>query len=107
MFRQAKRLPMALDQQWEIAGRIVFAALLGAIVGAEREYRGYPAGIRTLALVSLGAAIFAQESPLFGGGDPGRIAAQVVSGIGFLGAGVIVREGATVHGITTAATIWT
>lgn len=92
-------------EQLEIAGRIALAALLGAIIGLEREYRGYPAGVRTMALVAMGAALFAEESFLFGG-DTARITAQIVTGIGFLGAGVIVRQGATVRGITTAATIW-
>lgn len=92
-------------EQLEIAGRIALAALLGAIIGLEREYRGYAAGVRTMALVTMGAALFAEESFLFGG-DTARITAQIVTGIGFIGAGVIVRQGATVRGITTAATIW-
>ncbi|MHB8685067.1 MAG: MgtC/SapB family protein, partial [Dehalococcoidia bacterium] len=74
--------------------------------GLEREYRGYAAGVRTMALVCMGAALFADESGLFGG-DASRVAAQIVSGIGFLGAGLILREGGSVRGITTAATIWT
>ena len=66
--------------------------------------RGYPAGIRTIALVAFGACLFTDISLLMGGND--RVAAQVVTGIGFLGAGVIFREGAGVKGVTTAATIW-
>jgi putative Mg2+ transporter-C (MgtC) family protein len=84
--------------------RLVLAALVGGFVGLERELRGYPAGIRTLALVAIGAALFTQISQLLGGND--RVAAQVVAGIGFIGAGLIFREGYTVRGITTAATIW-
>jgi putative Mg2+ transporter-C (MgtC) family protein len=83
---------------------IVLAGLLGGFIGLERELRGYPAGIRTLALVTLGATLFTDISQLLGGND--RVAAQIVTGIGFLGAGVIFREGLTVRGITTAATIW-
>ena len=90
--------------QLEILGRLVLAGLLGGFVGIEREVRGYPAGIRTLALVSVGSALFTDVSGLLGGED--RVAAQVVTGIGFIGAGVIFREGYTVRGITTAATIW-
>ena len=73
-------------------------------MGLEREYRGYPAGVRTMALVCMGSALFADMSRLYGGDD--RIAAQIVTGIGFLGAGLIFREGFSVRGVTTAATIW-
>ena len=90
--------------QWEIVGRIALAAFLGGVIGLEREYRGYPAGVRTMALVCMGSALFADMSRLYGSED--RIAAQIVSGIGFLGAGLIFREGYTVKGVTTAATIW-
>lgn len=90
--------------QVDIILRLALALALGASIGFEREFRGYPAGIRTLALVAVGSALFSDLSRLFGGDD--RIAAQVVTGIGFLGAGVIFREGASVRGITTAATVW-
>ena len=90
--------------QWEVVCRIALAAFLGAVIGLEREYRGYPAGVRTMALVCMGSAIFADMSRLYGGDD--RIAAQIVTGIGFLGAGLIFREGYSVKGVTTAATIW-
>jgi putative Mg2+ transporter-C (MgtC) family protein len=93
----------AVDQL-EIVGRVLLAAALGAFIGLEREIRGYPAGVRTIALVALGAALFTEISRLAGSED--RIAAGIVTGIGFLGAGVIFREGYTVKGITTAATIW-
>jgi putative Mg2+ transporter-C (MgtC) family protein len=92
--------------QWAIVGRMALAAALGALIGLEREYRGYPAGVRTMALVCMGSALFADSTSLFGG-DPSRVAAQIVSGIGFLGAGLIFREGYSVKGVTTAATIWT
>ncbi len=92
-----------VDQN-EILGRLVIAAGLGGLIGLERELRGYPAGIRTMALITMGAMLFTDVSKLLGGED--RVAAGIVTGIGFLGAGVIFREGYTVRGITTAATIW-
>ena len=97
-------MDVSTGDQLEILGRLVLAGLLGGFIGLEREVRGYPAGIRTLALVALGACLFTDISSLLGGDD--RVAAQIVTGIGFLGAGVIFREGYTVRGITTAATIW-
>ena len=93
-----------LDDQLEIIARLALAAVLGGLIGLERELRGYPAGIRTLALVTMGSLLFTDVSQLLGGDD--RVAAGIVTGIGFLGAGVIFREGYTVRGITTAATIW-
>ncbi len=95
---------MPIDDQLAIVGRLALAAALGAFIGLERELRGYPAGVRTVALVTLGAALFTDVGQLLGGDD--RVAAGIVTGIGFLGAGVIFREGYTVRGITTAATIW-
>jgi putative Mg2+ transporter-C (MgtC) family protein len=95
---------MPIDDQLAIVGRLALAAALGAFIGLERELRGYPAGVRTVALVALGAALFTDVSQLLGGED--RVAAGIVTGIGFLGAGVIFREGYTVRGITTAAALW-
>src|SRR3989441_8532574 len=97
-------IDVSTGDELEIIGRLVLAGLLGGVIGLERELRGYPAGIRTLALVTLGACLFTDLSQLLGGDD--RVAAQIVTGIGFLGAGVIFREGMGVRGITTAATIW-
>lgn len=97
-------MDISTTDELEIVARLVLAALIGGFVGLERELRGYPAGIRTLALVAIGAALFTEISQLLGGND--RVAAQVVAGIGFIGAGLIFREGYTVRGITTAATIW-
>jgi putative Mg2+ transporter-C (MgtC) family protein len=91
------------------AARAAIALLLGAAIGLERQWRQRMAGLRTNALVALGAALFELFAVLLTGQhgvDPTRIAAYVVSGIGFLGAGVILREGVTVRGINTAATIW-
>jgi len=99
---------MDQSDQWPIVAQLAVAGLLGAGIGLEREYRGYPAGIRTIAIVCLGACLFTAMSPTFApGGDTARVSAQIVTGIGFLGAGVIIREGFNVRGITTAATIWT
>lgn len=91
------------------AGRAAAALVLGAVVGLERQWRQRTAGLRTNALVALGAALFELFAALLAGQhgvDPTRIAAYVVSGIGFLGAGAILRDGVSVRGINTAATIW-
>jgi putative Mg2+ transporter-C (MgtC) family protein len=102
---------------WDALLRLSIAGALGAVVGFEREIRDREAGIRTHLLVSLGSALFTIVSAygfhqfLTGGGnivrtDPTRIAAQIVTGIGFLGAGAIIRDGLSVRGLTTAATLW-
>ena len=102
---------------WDAFLRLLVAGLLGAAIGFERELRDREAGIRTHLLVSLGSALFTIVSAygfhefLVSGGnvvraDPSRIAAQIVTGIGFLGAGAIIREGLSVRGLTTAATLW-
>ena len=84
-----------------------FALIMGAIIGSERQFRGRMAGLRTNALVSLGAAGFVVFAALFPDDiNPTRVAAQVVSGIGFLGAGIIFRDGFNIQGINTAATLW-
>ena len=86
----------------------IWAALgMGVLIGIERQFGHHPAGLRTNALVCVGAALFVSLSRLAGPGDvPTRIAAQVVSGIGLLGGGVILREGFNVRGMNTAATLW-
>jgi len=104
------------DISWgEVLLRLAVAAGLGGVIGIERELREREAGFRTHLLVSVGAALFTLVSAyawgdfVFGGGvtfDPTRIAAQVVTGIGFLGAGAIIRQGLSVRGLTTAATLW-
>lgn len=86
--------------------RLTLALMLGSAIGFERQWHQKMAGLRTNALVALGAAGFVVFSGLVGQGDPTRVAAQVVTGIGFLGAGVILREGVNVHGLNTAATLW-
>lgn len=90
-----------------IIGRIALAALCAAVIGLERESAQKDAGFRTHILVGIGAAIFTLVSVAgFGEGDPSRVAAQVVTGIGFLGAGAIFKEGVGVRGLTTAAGLW-
>jgi putative Mg2+ transporter-C (MgtC) family protein len=102
---------------WEVLLRLALAAALGAAIGFERELREREAGLRTHLLVSLGSALFTITSAygfhafLASGqsvvrADPTRIAAQIVTGIGFLGAGAIIRQGLSVRGLTTAATLW-
>ena len=95
----------------EFFARVLFAALLGGLVGLEREHIARPAGLRTHMLVCVGSALVmvVSEAIVAGGNttvDVTRIGAQVVSGIGFLGAGTIIKEGATVKGLTTAASLW-
>ena len=91
-----------------LIGRLALAAVLGMAIGIERTYRAKTAGIRTHFLVALGSALFMIVSRYgFGGtGDPGRVAAQIVSGIGFLGAGTIIMQKHVIHGLTTAAGMW-
>ena len=88
--------------------RLALAAGLGGAIGLEREFRHKPAGLRTNMLIALGSALFAILSVELGGpaGSPDRVAAQVVTGIGFLGAGAILRHGENIEGLTTAATVW-
>lgn len=92
---------------WVILGRLVMAALCSGLIGYEREAARKAAGLRTHTLVGVGAAVFSIASIIgFDGADESRIAAQIVTGIGFLGAGAIFREGAFVRGLTTAAGLW-
>lgn len=86
--------------------RTVLACVLGAAIGIEREFRGKDAGIRTYAAVALGACTFGLIGQHFAPGIDTRIAANIVVGIGFLGAGMIMKDGNRVEGLTTAATIW-
>jgi len=88
--------------------RLIFAMVLGGMVGIEREVRDKPAGFRTIILICVGSCLFTIISQSIGGPDwdTTRIAAQIVSGIGFLGAGAILRDRGSVFGLTTAATIW-
>ena len=106
------------DFQTQVLIKLLLAAFLGGLVGLEREVHGRPAGFRTHLLVSLGACLMAVISEyyflkfnLYDSSsalrlDPGRVTAQIVTGIGFLGAGVILKEGQSVRGLTTAACLW-
>jgi putative Mg2+ transporter-C (MgtC) family protein len=94
--------------------KVVMAIICGGIVGLEREYKNKPAGLKTNILICLGSTLYTTVSVLIPSvmgdgsrGDPGRVAAQIVSGIGFIGGGAIMRSRANVAGLTTAATIWT
>lgn len=103
----AEELPLHGDL--DLALRVLVTLILGIGVGIEREWHGHPAGIRTMALVGVGACLFTALGlePVFGTRtDPTRIAAQIVTGVGFLGAGAILRHGTDVRGMTTAASIW-
>ena len=109
---------MAMTFDLITLAKLLLAAFLGGMIGLEREVHGRPAGFRTHLLVSLGSCLFVITSiqfyTLYGnfsgtqpvGVDPGRVAAQVVTGIGFLGAGAIIREKFSVRGLTTAACLW-
>src|SRR6185369_3429440 len=86
---------------------LIAAGVLGALIGYERQIRGHPAGLHTSALVALGSAAYVIAGVLVGDASgPARVAGQVVTGVGFLCAGVIMHQGVTVRGINTAATIW-
>ena len=85
---------------------LLLSMLLGFIIGFEREWSGKAVGIRTAALVTLGSTLFCLMSPTIFGGDNSRIVAAVIQGIGFLGAGVIFKNGDETHGLTTAVTVW-
>ena len=103
-----------IASQVDLSLRLVVAAVLGLAIGFEREIHGHPAGLRTHMLVALGSALFTVLSIRGFGGevagqapvDPTRIAAQIVSGIGFLGAGAILKDGIVIRGLTTAASLW-
>ena len=96
----------------DLLAKLGLAVLLGGIIGFEREWSGKPAGLRTNILICIGAALLMDvsiRSSIVDGhriGDPGRIAAQIVSGVGFIGAGTIMQSQGMVTGLTSAATIW-
>lgn len=93
----------------EIVLRILVSLFFGGVIGLERQYHDKPAGFATNTLICVGSAVFAMLSTIsayYLGGDPARIAAQIVAGVGFLGAGSILREGNKISGLTTAAGIW-
>lgn len=99
----------SFSETGDVLLKLLIATILGGIIGLEREVHDRPAGLRTHTLVCLGSAVYMMLSVSFavtGRADPGRIAAQVATGIGFLGAGTIIRHGDSVKGLTTAASIW-
>ncbi|HYO13015.1 MAG TPA: MgtC/SapB family protein [Thermoanaerobaculia bacterium] len=109
------RLWEIVSPLWEITAKIGLSALLAGLIGAEREWTGKWAGLRTHMLIGVGAALLTHVSILIGlefaegrsnAWDPGRIAAQIVSGVGFIGAGTIIQSRGAVHGLTTAAGLW-
>ena len=98
-----------LSFNFDFLFKILLAIGAGLLIGIEREYKGKDAGLKTNMLVSVGSCVFVFLSLQFQGGesfDPTRVLSQVVTGIGFLGAGVILKKGANVQGLTTAATVW-
>ena len=100
---------LGFDVELQLAGRLAVGLVLGAVIGLEREFHRQPAGFRTHSLVALGAALFTIVSAYgFAGSsvDPTRIAAQIVSGIGFIGAGTILQYRGNIRGLTTAASLW-
>ncbi len=92
----------------ELLLELVLAVVLGGLIGFEREWKDKPAGLRTNILICMAAVLFAEISQraAASGGDPGRIAAQILTGVGFLGAGTILHQKGEVTGLTSAATIW-
>src|SRR4051812_29784837 len=112
--------PFSIDQfgtkeilQLDLLGKLLLAIILGGAIGLERELKGKPAGLRTNILICMGAALLTDVSLTIGlqpngvrVGDPARLAAQIISGVGFLGAGTIMQGSGMVTGLTSAATIW-
>ncbi|MBE2267421.1 MAG: MgtC/SapB family protein [Anaerolinea sp.] len=98
---------MILEDQLTIVLQTLLAGVLSGLIGMDRERRGHDAGLRTHMLVGMGACVFTSLSVYaFMPGDPGRVASQILPGIGFLGAGAILKEGRNIQGLTTAASIW-
>lgn len=95
---------------WGLIGRLLLISLLAGLIGLERESKQKPVGFRTNILIGLGAFIFMQTalyySKVYGTGDPTRVIGQIITGIGFLGAGSIIQADKNVHGLTSAASIW-
>ena len=97
---------MDISIYFEEAAQVSVAFVIGAIIGLEREFRSKPAGFRTMILICVGSCLYTILSKEIGGTSTDRIASNIVTGIGFIGAGVIFKEGITVNGLTTAALIW-
>lgn len=99
-------MQMNFNVDYEIGLRLLISFVLGSAIGLEREYNSKAAGLRTMIMICLGSTIFTEISMFMGGNSPDRIASNIVTGVGFLGAGVIFKDGLSVSGITTATTIW-
>ena len=97
---------MDITFQSETALQLLFSFIIGTAIGIEREYRSKAAGLRTMIMICLGSTIFTELSMVIGNGSEDRIASNIITGIGFLGAGVIFKDGLSISGITTATTIW-
>lgn len=97
---------MDISIYFEEAAQVSVAFVIGAIIGLEREFRSKPAGFRTMILICVGSCLYTILSKEVGNGSADRIASNIVTGIGFIGAGVIFKEGISVNGLTTAALIW-
>lgn len=97
---------MNISIYFEEAAQVSVAFVIGAIIGLEREFRSKPAGFRTMILICVGSCLYTILSKEIGGTSTDRIASNIVTGIGFIGAGVIFKEGISVNGLTTAALIW-
>ncbi|MEJ5171769.1 MAG: MgtC/SapB family protein [Fimbriimonadales bacterium] len=97
--------PAAWSDSWPTFVRMVLASLLAGAIGWQREAHGRPAGIRTHMLLAIGVVVLTEAGRRLGG-DPARVAAQIVTGVGFLGAGAILRMGREIRGLTTAASLW-
>lgn len=97
---------MDISIYFEEAAQVSVAFIIGAVIGLEREFRSKPAGFRTMIIICVGSCLYTILSKEAGGNSPDRIASNIVTGIGFIGAGVIFKEGITVNGLTTAALIW-
>src|ERR1700760_4848757 len=93
--------------EYELIIRLFLSLLFGAVIGFEREYRSKAAGFRTITMITVGSTLFTINSYMLGApGNPDRIASNIITGIGFIGAGVIFKDGFSVSGLTTASTIW-
>lgn len=99
-------MDIGIDFDYETGLRLLLSFIIGTVIGLEREYRSKAAGLRTMIMICLGSTIFTEISMAIGNSSPDRIASNIITGIGFLGAGVIFKDGLTISGITTATTIW-
>jgi len=97
---------MDINFHSETALQLLFSFIIGTAIGIEREYRSKAAGLRTMIMICLGSTIFTELSVVIGDNSEDRIASNIITGIGFLGAGVIFKDGLSISGITTATTIW-